>query len=222
MMKRIRNTFLAGLLVLLPVFLTFLIFEWLFRLLDGVTGRWVHLIFGRAVPGLAVPGLGVVATIIVVLIAGFVTTNLVGRRLVAYGEGLINRAPVVRTIYHASKQMVTAFSRQDTAAFKRVVLVEYPRRGMWAIAFVTGELQGEMPDRIGRPMVSVLLPTTPNPTSGFLLLVPRDDVIFLDMPVSEGFKRVISGGILSASAHDDAPVPPSASATGPPSPGEVR
>ena len=217
MMKRMRNAFLAGLLVLLPVFLTFLIFEWLFRLMDGVTGRWVHLVFGRAVPGL-----GVLATIIVLLVTGLVTTNLVGRRLVAYGESLIDRAPVVRTIYHASKQIVNAFSRQNTAAFKRVVLVEYPRRGIWSVAFLTGEPEGEMPNRIGKPLVTVLLPTTPNPTSGFLLIVPRDEVIFLDMPVSTGFKLVISGGILSASAHGDHPSLPPPMVSERPTAGEER
>jgi uncharacterized membrane protein len=202
MIKRLRNAFLAGLLVLLPVFLTYLIFEWLFHLLDWRTGRWVRLTFGRSIPGL-----GAVVTILVVLAAGFVTANLVGRRMVAYGENLINRLPLVRAIYQASKQIVSAFSRQDTAAFKQVVLVEYPRRGIWSIAFLTGEPEGEMPKRLGKPLVSVLVPTTPNPTSGFLLIVPRDEVIFLDMPVSEGFKLVISGGILASSGRTDAIVP---------------
>jgi uncharacterized membrane protein len=202
MMLRLRNAFLAGLLVLLPVFLTYLIFEWLFRLLDGVTGRWVHLIFGRPMPGL-----GAIVTISVVLATGFVTANLLGRRLVAYGESLINRAPLVRTIYQASKQIVGAFSRQDAAAFKQVVLVEYPRRDLWSVAFVTGEPEGEMARRLGKPLVSVLLPTTPNPTSGFLLIVPRDEVIFLDMTVSEGFKLVVSGGILASPGRGDAVSP---------------
>ncbi|HCC33487.1 MAG TPA: DUF502 domain-containing protein [Clostridiales bacterium] len=217
MMRRIRNALLAGLLVLLPVFLTYLIFEWLLRLLDGVAGRWVQLVFGRAIPGL-----GAVITIMVVLATGFVTANLVGRRLVAYGESLINRAPLVRTIYQASKQIVGAFSRQDTAAFKQVVLVEYPRRGVWSIAFLTGELEGELPRRLGKPLVSVLLPTTPNPTSGFLLIAPRDEVIFLDMPVSEGFKLVISGGLLSGSAPVDGSPRPPAVASDCPTAGEER
>ncbi|HSW09572.1 MAG TPA: DUF502 domain-containing protein [Bacillota bacterium] len=217
MMRRMRNAFLAGLLVLLPVFLTYLIFEWLFRLLDGVTGRWIDLAFGRPMPGL-----GAIVTIAVVLATGFVTANLVGRRLVAYGESLINRAPLVRTIYQAAKQIVGAFSRQDTAAFKQVVLVEYPRRGIWSIAFVTGEPEGEMPSRLGKPLVSVLLPTTPNPTSGFLLIAPRDEVIFLDMPVSEGFKMVVSGGLLSSSTRGDAAAPRPALPSERPATGEER
>ncbi len=191
-MKHLRNFFLAGLLVLLPVLATWTVISWLFRLLDGLTGRWIVLAFGRPVPGL-----GLAVTLLVILLVGFVATNYVGRRMIALGEALIARTPLVRGVYQTVKQIVDAFARQDQAAFKRVALIEYPRRGMWSLAFVTGRVGGEIAARLGRDdLVSVFLPTTPNPTSGFLLLVPREEVAHLDMPVEEGLKLVISGGMV--------------------------
>lgn len=191
-MKQLRTFFLAGLLALVPVLTTWLVVSWLFGLLDGWTARWVALFLGRPVPGL-----GLVATVLVILSTGFIATNYFGRRAIALGESLIARAPLVGSIYQTVKQVTDAFARHDTATFKRVVLIPYPRKGSWAIAFATGVAGGEIRSRTGTDLVSVFLPTTPNPTSGFLLMVPREEVLFLGMSVEEGMKLVISGGMLS-------------------------
>ncbi|MDQ7794089.1 MAG: DUF502 domain-containing protein [bacterium] len=192
-MKQLRTFFLAGLLTLVPVLATWLVVSWLFRLLDGWMARWVTLALGRPVPGL-----GLAATLTVIILTGFAATNYFGRRAISFGETLIARTPLIRSVYQTVKQITDAFARHDTATFKRVALIEYPRKGVWAVAFTTGAAGGEIAARTQTDLVSVFLPTTPNPTSGFLLMVPREEIVFLSMPVEEGLKLVISGGMLSA------------------------
>jgi uncharacterized membrane protein len=158
-----------------------------------------------------IPGLGVLALLLMLLVVGFFAAGLIGRVVFRLGESLIDRVPVVRSVYGALKQIFETVFADSSSSFREVVLVEYPRRGLWAVGFITGRTRGEVRDRIERDLVNVFLPTTPNPTSGFLLFVPREDLVHLDMSVEEGIKMVISAGIVTpprATAADKGEEPP--------------
>ncbi len=186
--KKLRNYFLAGLAVILPVTVTLYLLKLVLGFVDGLAGGVLSLFTKRHIPGV-----GLVSTVLVVLGVGVVATNVAGRRLVAFWDGLLLRIPLVNTIYRTSKQVVDALWYRERA-FRRVVLVEYPRRGVWAVGFVTGETVRE--DGGPGRFLNVFVPTTPNPTSGFLLLLPPSEVITLDLPVEEGIRMVVSGGII--------------------------
>ena len=131
-----------------------------------------------------------------VLITGMIMANLLGRRLVAFWESLLARIPLVRTLYSAVKQIMEAVLATDAKSFRKVLLVEYPRKGVWSLAFMTSDDLGEVQDKTIANVISVFIPTTPNPTSGFVLMVPESDVIELDMAVEEGLKMIISMGVV--------------------------
>ena len=153
------------------------------------------------------------ALLLMLLVVGFFAAGLIGRMVFRLGESLIDRVPVVRSVYGALKQIFETVFADSSSSFREVVLVEYPRRGLWAVGFITGRTKGEVRDRIDRDLVNVFLPTTPNPTSGFLLFVPREDLVHLDMSVEEGIKMVISAGIVTpprAAAADKGEEPPTA------------
>lgn len=192
MLKRLRNYLMAGVIVLLPAAVTFYILWVLFRFLDGAAGEFV-----LRITGWDVPGLGVLLTLTLVLLAGILTRSFMGRAIIRVGERLMTRIPLVRSVYLTVKQVVDAFCGRQQKAFRQVVLLEYPRKGVYAIAFLTGETRGEAEKKIGKQLVNIFLPTTPNPTSGFFLLVPKEELIFLDMPVEDGIKMVVSGGIVT-------------------------
>ena len=195
---RIRGYFFAGVLVTAPL---------------GITGYLAWVIVGfidhSVTPLLPVkynpetylpfglPGLGVVILIIILTVIGALTAGLLGRWLLHTGERILNRMPVVRSIYSALKQIFETVLAQQSDAFREAVLVEYPRRGIWAIAFITGTTEGEVQNLTEQKTVNIFLPTTPNPTSGFLLFVPREEVVPLDMSVEEAIKMVISGGLVT-------------------------
>ncbi|HCP01660.1 MAG TPA: hypothetical protein DIT35_09225, partial [Rhodospirillaceae bacterium] len=144
-----------------------------------------------------IPGVGLIVLIISLIIIGALTRMLLGRTLVRLGESLVNRMPVVRSVYGATKQVVETVLKSQSDAFRQVVLFEYPRRGSWAIGFVTGQTKGEVQNLTNDDVVNVFLPTTPNPTSGYLLFLPRREIIPLSMTVEEGIKMIISGGIVT-------------------------
>ncbi len=198
LLARLRNYFLTGIVVSAPVGITFWLI-WLF--ITFVDRSVVPLIPDSYNPsdvlGVSVPGIGVIVVLIVVTFIGFLVTNFFGRYMVRFGERMVARVPVVRTIYGVIKQIFDAVLAQSEGAFRDVVLIEYPRKGIWVIGFITSNTEGEVQRVTPDDMVNVFLPTTPNPTSGFLLFVPRKDCIVLDMTVEEGVKLVISGGIVS-------------------------
>ncbi len=144
-----------------------------------------------------IPGLGVILVVIIILVVGLLTRNFIGGKIVRFGENIVNRIPFVRSLYTGVKQLMEAFFIQKNDAFKRVGLLEYPRRGIYALGFITGESKGEVQSKTGKKMINVFVPTSPNPTSGFYILIPEDDLIILDMTVEDAFKLVISGGMLS-------------------------
>ena len=191
-MKRLQTFFVTGLIVLTPAAITFYVLWWLFEFVDGILGP----ILARVLP-FQIPGLGVLIILLVIILTGLLAANFLGRRLIAFAEGFLLRTPVVRSVYLTMRQIVDALLQQNQSAFKRVALVEYPRRGSWAIGFVTGEIIGEIAERAGcAAALNVFVPTTPNPTSGMLVFLPLEEVILLDMSVEDGLKLVISGGVI--------------------------
>jgi uncharacterized membrane protein len=200
--------------VLVPVVLTWYVLLSLFRFLDGFTGQVVEQLIGHSIPGL-----GLVVTVSIVLITGALARSLLGRELIHLGQSILAGTPIVRGVYSTIRQIVDAFALTEQTAFQRVVLVEYPRPGMYAVAFVTAGAPPAAERLAGEELVSVFLPTTPNPTSGFLLMIPRQQLRLLDIPVEEGLKLVISGGIAGPgvdSRGDEQPDPDGAPEQGPP------
>lgn len=199
-----RANFLTGLVVIAPIGLT----VWLIWTVTGWIDGWVlPLVPGRLRPeqyiGINLRGVGVVIFLIFTVVIGWLAKGLIGRSLIRFGESLVNRMPVVRSVYSAVKQIAETVFAQSETSFDTAVLVEYPRRGLWAIAFVSTEAKGEI--RATDPaagLVSLFLPTTPNPTSGFLLFAPRADIIELEMTVEDAAKLVISAGLVYPNAKD--------------------
>jgi len=197
-LARLRRWFFAGVLVTAPIGITIYL-TWL--VLAFVDARVTPLIPGAYNPNtylpIGIPGLGLIVLLIVVTLIGAVATMLVGRTLVRWSEQIVTRMPVVRSIYSATKQIVETIVAQKSNAFREVVMFEYPRPGTWALGFVTGITEGEIQDLTEDEVVNVFLPTTPNPTSGYLLFVPRKQLVRLSMSVEEGIKMIISGGIVT-------------------------
>src|SRR3989344_6395789 len=195
MMGALRRYLVAGLLVWVPLGVTLLIVTFLVDLIDQTLLLLPEIVQPEHLLGFRIPGLGVVLTAIIVLVTGVVVTNLFGMQLYTIGERILQRIPLVRSIYAAVKQ-VTESMFSSGKSFRKVVLVEYPRQGMWSLAFQTGTGAEEVRDKTGRDVANVFIPTTPNPTSGFFLMVPREDVIELDMSVDDGLKMLLSVGVV--------------------------
>lgn len=195
--QRLQRLLVAGLVVLAPVALTAFVLYQLFRLIDGV----FEPLFVRLV-GTHLPGIGVLLTLLVVLILGWLSTSFFGRRLIRVAERLMARVPIGRSVYSASKSVLEILAERQTDAFKRVVMIEYPRKGLYSIAFVTGKVDWTRLSPEVADARTVFLPTTPNPTSGYLLLVPVSEIIDLPISVEEGVRLVISGGILLPKSVD--------------------
>ncbi|MFX0544470.1 DUF502 domain-containing protein [Roseovarius sp. S1116L3] len=212
---RLRASFLTGLVVVLPVALTI----WLIWTMIGwVDGLVLPLIPYDLTPanyiGINLRGVGVVVFLVFTIIIGWVAKGLIGRTLIRFGESLVNRMPVVRSIYSGVKQIAETIFAQTERSFETACLIQYPRKGIWAIGFISTTAKGEISTRAetGGALLSVFLPTTPNPTSGFLLFLPREDVIELDMTVEDAAKLVISAGLVYPNQikPEDLPVKPAA------------
>lgn len=195
-----RANFLTGLVIVGPVTLTlWLIWSFVTFVDDKIVPLVPAIYHPSAWLGADLPGFGLVVFVAFTALVGSLTKNLFGRQLVLLTERWVDRMPVVRSIYNGLKQIIeTVLSQSQGASFSHACLVEYPRRGIWAVAFVSTETKGEVSDRVGAgAMVSIFLPTTPNPTSGFLLFVPREDVVMLDMSIEEAAKLIISAGLVT-------------------------
>ncbi|MEX0502404.1 DUF502 domain-containing protein [Alphaproteobacteria bacterium LSUCC0719] len=196
-LARLRSWFLTGLLVTAPVLLTVYITWAAIELIDGqvasILPGFNQLIFAN------VPGAGLIIGLLLITLIGAIAAGFLGRWIIRLGESILNRMPIVRSIYGASKQILETVISTQSDAFRDAVLVEYPRRGLWVIGFVTGSTRGEVAENIDIEMVNVFIPTTPNPTSGFLLFCPRDEIIYLEMSVEDAVKLVVSGGIVHPS-----------------------
>lgn len=190
-----KRYLIAGLLVWVPLGVTVIVIKFLVELMDK-TLTWLPKQYQpEALLGFYIPGLGVVLAIIIVLGTGIIVANLFGRKLVSLWESILTRIPLVRTIYSSVKQILeTVFSSGQS--FRKVLLIQYPRKGLWTLAFQSGTTRGEAQTKTGSEIINVFVPTTPNPTSGFFIMVPKDDVIELDMSVDDGLKMIISAGVM--------------------------
>ena len=194
----LKRWFLAGLLVSAPILLTVYITWILVNLIDGyATALLPSNLNPQNYFSFPLPGIGIVFGGVIIILIGFLTTNFFGNAMIRVGERLLGRLPVVRSVYGATKQIMETVMASQSDAFREVVLIEYPRRGIWAIGFVTGSTKGEVQNMSSENLINVFVPTTPNPTSGFLLFFPREDTISLDMGVEEAVKMVVSGGIVT-------------------------
>lgn len=188
----LRGAFLRGFVVIVPVALTFWFFSALLNAIDGILSPVFEQLLGRQIPGL-----GFISMVVLVLIVGLLSRNLVGRVLVRWFEKLVQSVPFVRGVYSAIKDLIGAFTVGGKGTtFRQVVLVEYPRVGLYTIAFVTNEMQFRSSNKKVMDFVNVYIPNPPNPTSGVLILVPKKDVVVLDLTIEQGLKLVLSGGIV--------------------------
>lgn len=192
-----KQYFITGLLVLVPLVIT----VWVLKTLIGVMDQSLlllpeawhpHTLFGRDIPGL-----GAILTVVIVLTTGVVATNFFGKQLIALWENMLNRVPFVKSIYSSVKQVSDTLFSDSGNAFRKAVLVQYPRQGSWTIAFLTGTPGGDVNNHLHGEYVSIYVPTTPNPTSGFFLMMPKTDVIELEMSVDEALKYIISMGVVA-------------------------
>jgi len=185
MWKKIEKWFLAGIAVVLPVAVTIFVLIWLFNLLDGIFRNLIEKIFGWTIPGL-----GLLVLLIIIFLVGIFVSNFVGRKITGWFEKLIGKIPLIKTIYNPVRKIISGLSSEKTESFQKVVMVEFPQKGKKSIGFITNSnftLEGE-------DKVSVFVPTTPNPTNGFLIIVDRKDLEILDMTVNEGLNTVVSIG----------------------------
>jgi uncharacterized membrane protein len=201
--KNLRRYLVAGILVWLPIGITII----LLRILIGLLDRSLVLIPARFQPevllGVAIPGLGLLLTLAILLLTGVLAANFVGRSLVGFWERMLERIPVVRSVYSASKNFAEIVFSDSDQSFKKVLLIEYPRKGLYGLAFQTSTDLGEIQSRTGEDVVCTFVPTTPNPTSGFIIIIPRKDVIELDMEVDDALKMIISLGVVVPSWRKD-------------------
>ncbi|MFN3970941.1 MAG: DUF502 domain-containing protein [Gemmobacter sp.] len=213
----LRASFLTGLVVILPIGLTlyliWVVTGWIDSwVLPFIPSAWrpetlIRAYFGDDTP-LNVRGVGVVVFLIFTVVVGWIAKGLIGRSFINWTESLVDRMPVVRSIYNGLKQIAETVFAQTEQSFEKACLVEYPKEGIWAIGFVSTRAKGEIAARFppGETILSVFVPTTPNPTSGFLLYVPERDVRFLDMKVEDAAKLIISAGLVYPNKGEDAPV----------------
>jgi len=197
MMAQLRRWLVAGLLVWVPLGVTALIVQLMVDTMDRTLLLLPQNIRPEVLLGYRIPGLGLVLTLVVVIATGVVATNLFGRQLLHLLEAILHRIPVVRGIYGAVKQLTETLFSGSGKSFRKVVLVEYPHANSWTLAFLTGEGGGEIRDKTGKDLLNVFVPTTPNPTSGFFLMVPRERAIVLDMSVEAGLKMLLSVGVVT-------------------------
>ena len=194
-MKGLKHYFLAGLLVGLPVFLTLYFLFIIFKFIDGIFGVYINA-YLKSEFGFIVPGAGIILGILLILLAGFIVSHLLSKKALPVLERWFLKFPGIRQLYPPVKQIISFLFSRESPAFKKVVLVEYPCKGIWSVGFMTNEGLKEAQIKTGKELVHVLIGTTPSPWSGFLILVPKDEVKFLEMPVADGIKLIISGGII--------------------------
>jgi len=194
MLKILKRHFITGLLILIPLILTLFLF---FEALSQIDALIPYRILG--IP--PIPGLGIIMVVLIILITGMIARNYFGRKIIALGDNLFAKIPIISRIYSAIKQIIQTFVAENSELFQKVVLIEYPRKGIYSIGFFTQNTRGIVQDAIAEDVVSIFLPTTPNPTSGILLFVPKRQVVQLDMSIEDAMKLIISGGAVVPNAN---------------------
>ena len=192
MWQRISAYFVRGLITLLPLLVTIWLLWFMFSFFDGILGNIITYIFGRHFPGL-----GFIITVLLIFLAGYFATHIFGASLFKFGEELLFRIPIVKGVYSAAKQINDVlFVQKSAEEYRRACLIEYPRKGMWSVGFVTSDAAAEIEVKAKEKMINVFIANTPTPATGFLVMVPAREVILLDMKIDDAVKYVISAGVL--------------------------
>jgi uncharacterized membrane protein len=194
-MLRIRRYFITGLLVILPLFITLYFLFIIFHFIDGLWGDLINSYIKQWL-GFPIPGVGFILGIVTIIVVGFITTHFFSKKIFSALENWFLKFPFIRQVYPAIKQIVNFFISKDKIAFKKVVLVEYPSKGIWSVGFITNEGFKEAQEKIGQELLHVFIGTSPTPLSGFFVMMPKNEVKFLDISVEEGLKLIVSGGII--------------------------
>lgn len=189
--KIINKYFISGVLVVVPIILTYIVLKFLFETLDGILQPLINKLLGYYIPGL-----GLFTTLLLIILAGILTRNFFGAKIYKIGDKILVRVPIIRPIYSAAKQLLNAIAEPSISSFKETALVEYPRKGIYALGFISNRLKLES-DKSDNNYVSVFIPSTPTPISGMVILVPENEIILLKMTVEDGIKFLVSGGVAS-------------------------
>jgi uncharacterized membrane protein len=195
-MKNLRRYFIAGLLVWLPLAVTFLVLSFVVSVMDKTLGLLPEQYRPETLLGYDIPGFGLLLSVIVIIATGLLAANIVGRGMLGLWESVLRRIPIVRSIYTASKSFAEVVLSDSGQSFKKVLLIEYPRTGVYSLAFQTATSLGEVQERTGDDVICCFVPTTPNPTSGYIIAIARNEVVELDMSVDQALKMIISLGVV--------------------------
>ncbi|OGQ07030.1 MAG: hypothetical protein A2W38_00180 [Deltaproteobacteria bacterium RBG_19FT_COMBO_58_16] len=212
MKKGLKRYFITGLLVMVPLYITVYVLTLIVGFMDNIFNILPMTLRPDTYLPVRIPGQGIVFTVIGIFIVGVIATNILGKRLFSIGERMLLRVPILRIVYNATKQFMETFFSDERDGFRKVVLVEFPRKGVYSLGFVTGRAKGEFQSKVPEGSISVFMPTAPNPTSGFLIIIEEADVIPMDMSVEDAFKVVMTGGMV---------VPPGVASHGGPPPGST-
>ena len=196
LLTRLRNYLISGLLFWIPLILTIIVIKFFLEFVDGLIPQEYlpEAVFNLET---SIPGSGIILLFLIILVTGILVTNILGRRLVALWERLLNRIPGFRNIYNILKKVSDTVLNTSSQSFKKAFLIQYPSKGIWVIAFQSGDYRGEAESIIGEEIINLFVPTTPNPTSGFFVLIPKKDAFELDISVEDAFKLVISAGVVT-------------------------
>lgn len=194
-MGKIKRYFITGLLLVLPVFITIYFLLFIFNFIDNAWGKLINFYIKRHL-GFTIPGLGFLLGLVTIMVVGFVATNFIGKKVFLTVEHWFLKLPFIKQVYNPAKQIINSFISKEKAAFKKVVMIEYPSKGLWSIGFITNESFEAAEKLIGQEMMHVFIATTPSPLTGFLVLLPKRDVKILDISVEQGVKLIVSGGIV--------------------------
>ena len=195
----LKRYFLSGVLVVVPIILTYIVLKFLFETIDGILQPFIHRLLGYYIPGL-----GVFSTILIIILAGVLTRNVIGNWIYRRGDNILARLPIIRPIYSSAKQLLEAVAAPSMSSFKEVTLIEYPRKGLHALGFISHRIEMRLNDEIGKYAV-VFIPSTPTPVSGMVVVVPEKEAVTVNMTVEEGIKFLVSGGVASPSLIDRQP-----------------
>ena len=194
---QLKKYFITGLLIWVPVAITVWVLALIVRTMDQSLLLLPSAIRPENLLGIYIPGIGALLTLLVVFLTGLIAANIIGQKLILFWEGILARIPVVKSVYYSVKQVSDTLFSSSGDAFRKALLIEYPRKGVWTIAFMTGQPGGDVINHLSGDYVSIYIPTTPNPTSGFFLMMPKNEVVELDMTVDDALKYIISMGVVA-------------------------
>jgi len=205
-MKFIRKYLIAGSLVVFPVVITIFVFLWLFSFLDGILGKYINS-YLMSQYGYSIPGLGIIFAIVLIILVGFLATHLISRGFISFFEKFFLKFPIIKQIYPAVKQMIYFLFSDRRLSFRKVALIEYPRKGIYTLGFLTNETLELFKQKTRKDLINIFIPSTPGPLTGYLVMVPKAEVIIVDIAVEEALKMLISGGVVNPSQKSTESLP---------------